>query len=161
MTVREVKKEDIPRLAEIYNYYVLNTCVSFEEEAVTAEEFSKRVRRIKKSYPYLVAEENGVVIGYAYLDLFNPRTAYRITADLSIYFDKNYAGKGLGSEIYRAIEAAAEAQGIKNIISIITEGNGASVKFHEKQGFTVAGTLKNAGVKFGKTLSVTYMQKEM
>lgn len=161
MIIREVKKEDVPRLAEIYNYYILNTNVTFEEEAVTVGEFLNRVSRIKKSYPYLVAEKNGAVIGYAYLDVFNARAAYRYTADLSIYFDKNFAHKGAGGVIYAAIEAAAEKQGIKNIISIITEGNEASVKFHEKHGFKTVGKLESVGIKFGRTLSVFYMQKEL
>ena len=161
MIIREVKSEDIPRLTEIYNYYVLNTCVSFEESAVTESEFAARVSRIKKSYPYLVAEENGKAVGYAYLDVFNARTAYRFTADLSIYFDKDFSGHGAGSVIYDKIEAAAKDMGLKNIISIITEGNEPSLKFHAKHGFLKVGELKNVGLKFGKTLSVTYMQKEI
>lgn len=108
-----------------------------------------------------MAKENGKVIGYAYLDAFNPRSAYRITADLSIYLDKDCARHGTGTALYREIENLARAQGVENIISIITATNENSIRFHEKNGFSCVGTLENVAIKFGQPLSVKYYQKRI
>ena len=161
MIIRSYLEGDEKRVAEIYRYYVENTTVSFEEVAPTECEFAERIKRITSNYPFLVAEDNGKVIGYAYLDVFNPRSAYRKTADLSIYVDVNCRHGGTGKILYTAIEDEAKKRGLKNLISIITEGNEASVKFHEARGFVFVGKLVNVGEKFGKTLSVSYYQKPL
>ena len=77
--------EDLARCLEIYNYYIENTVITFEETPLSAEAWTDRIRRIRDAYPFLVAEEDGVIVGYAYLDSYNSRSAYRYTADLSIY----------------------------------------------------------------------------
>lgn len=84
MIIRNIKKEDIRRCVEIYNYYIINSTATFEEQPLTEAQFAERVKRISADYPYLVAEEDGKVVGYAYLDKYNERSAYRFTADLSI-----------------------------------------------------------------------------
>lgn len=157
--IRKAELKDCGACVEIYNYYIENTTVTFEETPLTVEEFEARFLRITEKYPFFVAEEDGKTVDYAYLDTFNPRSAYRKTTDLSIYPDKNTVSRGLGSLLLDKIEKEAEARGFDNIISSVTEENSASVLFHEKHGFTHAGRLEKVGVKFGKELDVLFLQK--
>ena len=160
-TIRKAELKDCGACVGIYNYYIENTTVTFEETPLTVEEFEARFLRITEKYPFFVAEEDGKTVGYAYLDTFNPRSAYRKTTDLSIYIDKNVVSKGLGSLLLNKIEKEAEAHGFENIISLVTEENTASVIFHEKHGFKHAGRLEKVGVKFGKELDVLFLQKRL
>ena len=107
MIIRNIKKEDIRRCVEIYNYYIINSTATFEEQPLTEAQFAERVKRISADYPYLVAEEDGKVVGYAYLDKYNERSAYRFTADLSIYLDNSCVSHGVGSRLLAEIEKAA------------------------------------------------------
>lgn len=127
----------------------------------THAEFEERLKRISSRYPFLVAEDSGAVTGYAYLDTFNTRSAYRFTADLSIYVDKSALHKNTGSSLYRELEKQAVQSGITNIISIITSENKGSIRFHKKMGFRRRGLLKNVGIKFGRRLSIVYYQKKL
>lgn len=160
-TIRKAELKDCGACVGIYNYYIENTTVTFEETPLTVEEFEARFLRITEKYPFFVEEEDGKTVGYAYLDTFNPRSAYRKTTDLSIYIDKNVVSKGLGSLLLNKIEKEAEAHGFENIISLVTEENTASVLFHEKHGFKHAGRLEKVGVKFGKELDVLFLQKRL
>ncbi len=146
---------------EIYSYYIENTTVTFDEETPTPEEFTDRVKRITESYPFFVADDGNRVVGFAYLDTFNPRSAYRRTADLTIYLAHNTGGRGVGTMLYTALEDAARARGIANIISLITSDNAASLAFHKKHGFDEVGHLTDVGVKFGQLLSVDFYQKTL
>ncbi len=161
INIRTLEPKDIPFCLEIYNYYIVNTTYSFEELPLSAEAFEKRTFAISAKYPYIVAEEDGKVIGYAYLAEFSDRTAYRFTADLSIYLDKGSTGKGIGKLLISEIEARGKAMGIKNIIAIITEQNCASVAFHQKHGYTVCGDFPCVGYKFGQWLGVKYLIKRI
>ena len=144
---------------EIYSYYTENTTVTFDEETPTPEEFTDRVKRITESYPFFVADDGSRVVGFAYLDTFNPRSAYRRTADLTIYLAHDAGGRGVGTMLYTALEDSARARGIANIISLITSDNAASLAFHKKHGFAEVGHLTDVGVKFGQLLSVDFYQK--
>ncbi len=161
MIIRDIKSGDVGAVTEIYNYYILNSTATFEEEPLSVADFDKRVGRISAKYPFLVAEDGGKIIGYAYVCEFNERSAYRFTADLSIYTDKNSRHIGIGGKLLEKIEKKAAAQGIKSLISLITGENLASVKFHENHGFKRCGTLNSVGVKFGRELDVFYYQKEL
>ena len=108
-----------------------------------------------------MAELDGVVVGYAYLDKYNERSAYRYTADLSVYLDKNCVAKGTGSLLYERIERAAGDMGIRNIVSLVTEENEHSKEFHTRHGFDTVGTLSKVGVKFGRWLDVVLFQKKI
>lgn len=161
MTIREIEEADIAACLSIYGRYIENTSVTFEESVPALDEFKSRVMRIAERYPFLVAVENGRVVGYAYLDTFNERTAYRRTADLSVYLDKDDLHKGVGKLLYAELERRAVRCGIKNIVSVVTAENENSLRFHERLGFRHAGTLTNVGCKFGRLLSVKYLQKEL
>lgn len=161
LVIRPIEERDIPVCLAIYNYYIEHTTVTFEEEPLSLSAFSGRVRRICESYPYLVAERNGVCIGYAYLDAYNERSAYRYTADLSIYLAHDCLSRGAGSALLADIERRAAQQGLRNIVSIITEENARSLAFHEKHGYREVGRLYKSGLKFGRWLDVAFYQKAL
>lgn len=161
MTIRPIEKRDIARCTEIYNYYIENTTVTFEEIPLSVAEFEARVCRITAEYPYFAAIEDGEVVGYAYLDKYNERSAYRYTADISIYLDKTRVASGTGSLLLAELERAASEKGIVNLLSLITEENAASVAFHEKHGYILTGKMKKVGYKQGKWLDVLFYQKRL
>ncbi len=161
MKIRPICEEDIPACLEIYNAYIVRTTVTFEETPLQVVDFRERVRRIRETYPYLVAEEDGQVVGYAYLDAYSSRSAYRYTADLSIYLRMDMRGKGLGEKLLEAVERCAIRQGLRNIVSVVTQENEASLAFHEKHGYRHCGRLHHAGLKMGRWLDVVFLQKEL
>lgn len=162
VTLAPIAPEEIAACTELYNYYIENTCITLEEEPVTPEEFGARVARIMKDYPYIVARNGaGKPIGFAYLDVFNPRSAYRCTADLSIYVDRACRGSGVGQKLYAEIEQLGRERGIENLISIITSDNEGSLRFHRKNGFTEIGVMPAVAFKFGKYLDVSFFQKHL
>lgn len=162
VTLSPIAPEDIAACTEIYNYYIENTCITLEEEPITPEEFGERAARITKDYPYIVAHDGaGKPVGYAYLDVFNPRSAYRRTADLSIYVDRSCRRGGVGQKLYTQIERLSRERGIENFISIITSENEGSLRFHRKNGFTEVGVMHAVAFKFGKYLDVSFFQKRL
>lgn len=162
VSVRKIRPEDVAACVDIYNFYIRETTVTFEESELSADEFGVRVVRILgDGYPYIVAQEQGRVIGYAYLDMFSPRTAYRYTADLSIYVANDCRARGVGRLMYDEIESCARKMGLRNIISVITEHNRPSIAFHERHGFALAGKLDATGYKFDRWLGVFMYQKRI
>lgn len=162
VTLAPIAPEDIAACTELYNYYIENTCITLEEKPVTPEEFGARAARITKDYPYIVARDGaGKPVGFAYLDVFNPRSAYRCTADLSIYVDRACRGSGVGQKLYEEIERLGRERGIENLISIITSDNEGSLRFHRKNGFTEIGVMPAVAFKFGKYLDVSFFQKHL
>ena len=162
VTLAPIAPEDIAACTELYNYYIENTCITLEEEPVTPEEFGARAARITKDYPYIVARDGaGKPIGFAYLDVFNPRSAYRCTADLSIYVDRACRGSGVGQKLCAEIERLGRERGIENLISIITSDNEGSLRFHRKNGFAEIGVMRSVAFKFGKYLDVSFFQKHI
>ena len=159
--IRSIKKEDIPAVLAIYNWYILHTNITFETEELSLEAFTKRIEAVTSRYPWIVMEENGVIKGYAYLGTFNPRAAYDWTADLSIYLDHEERGHGLGTQLMHAILQEAAEEGYYQIISIVTSGNAASEHLHEKCGFVRRGSLEDTGYKNGKWLGITYFMKTL
>lgn len=162
MKIRNLKEADIPRCLEIYGYYVENTRFTLEEETPSQADFAKRCLRIAERYPFIVIEnDEGTVVGYAYLDTFNPRSAYRITADLSVYVSHEHLHEHIGGMLLRETESRAAEYGIKNIVSIITDENENSLNFHLKNGFVTEGYIRDAAVKFGKVVGVYYLRKAL
>ena len=153
--------DDIAACLEIYNYYIKNSTATFEEEPLSFDVFSRRIEKITRKYPFFVAENDGKVIGFAYLAEFNDRSAYRFTADLSVYLSHDEISRGVGGALLAAVEKAGKEIGIKQIISIITSENEKSLCFHEKHGFVKRGELVDVGYKFGRPLGVYYYQKTL
>ncbi len=161
ITLADISPADEKTCAEIYNYYIEHTAITLEETPLSLAEFSERVKRIKEDYPYIVAKRGEKVLGYAYLDKFNPRSAYRITADLSIYVDKDFLGEHIGSLLYTEIERRAKAMKIENIVSLVTGENKNSISFHLKQGFKVSGRLEKVADKFNRYQDLIYLIKSL
>ena len=161
MIVTKIVNDDYAQVLDIYNYYIINTTHTFEIDPLDLNEFKQRIDNIILRYPFLVIKENDKVLGYGYLSCFNERKAYDISCDLSIYLAPNVCHQGLGSKLWQALLAKAQEIGIKNIISIITGENEASIRFHQKLGFMEVGRLNEIGYKFGRFLDVVYYQYKL
>ena len=158
MRIRPIVAEDAAAVAGIYNHFVRRTIVTFEEEEVTVEEMARRVDRVAARYPWFVGEAGGEVIGYAYADLFKDRSAYRFSAETTIYLRPDATGKGYGRRLYAHLLSDLLQRGIVNAVAIIALPNPASVRLHERAGFRRAGRLHGVGRKFGRWLDVEYWQ---
>lgn len=159
--IRSAIADDAPVLLEIYKPYVLNTTITFEDEVPTIEEFTTRINKISSKYPYLVAEKDDKILGYAYASEYNPRAAYQWTAETSIYVSSDAKGEGIGKLLYQKLEAALTKQGVVNLLACITEDNQGSIKFHEKLDYQYIGKFQRVGYKFGNWLDIIWMQKTL
>ncbi|MBZ4684250.1 MAG: phosphinothricin acetyltransferase [Fusobacteriales bacterium] len=156
--IRKVKLSDAKQIADIYNYYIEKTIITFEEEKVSEKEIEKRIEKILKDYFWIVYEENNKILGYAYVGKWRERSAYRFTVESSVYLDKNHTGKGIGEKLYRELIKISKDKGLKAIMGVISIPNEASIKLHEKLGFYKAGYFKEVGIKFDKWIDVAYYQ---
>ena len=159
MKIRDAVRTDISRISTIYSYYVENTAISFEVTAPTEKEMECRWAAISREFPYLVAEENGIVTGYAYAHHFLEREAYRRSVEVTIYMDRDMRGRGTGRMLYRELERRLAEKGVHNLYAIVMYPGEGSVEFHERMGYRIAGRLTDCGEKFGKLWSVVYMEK--
>jgi len=159
--LRIATKADGAALAAIYAYYVENTAITFEYVAPTAEEFGERIAHKLEKYPYIIAEENGRAVGYAYADMYRERAAFNWSCELSVYVDKSETGKGTGRRLYNALVELLRLQGFTSVVASITYPNEASVALHEKMGFSHLGTMHNIGFKFGRWYSLVWMEKHL
>lgn len=157
--IRLIEDKDLRECLDIFNYYVLNTDYSFETDKLTEEKYLERIHNITKTYPWIVYEEDGQILGFAYLADFNYRKAYQYTADLTIYLHHEHLGRGIGRRLYDCIEDLARKMGICTIISLITANNKGSLKFHERIGFSYLCTIENVAYKFNKWCHLTYYSK--
>lgn len=160
MKIRQLEDKDIKQCLDIYNYYIENTCFTLEEDKLDLDTFTLRCKNILKNFPFIVyLDDNDNVLGYAYLNYFNTRSAYKITADLSIYVDRNHLKEHIGINLLNQIEKLAKDRGISNIISIVTSENKNSFNFHLKNGFKLEGSINNIAIKFNKIISTYYFKK--
>lgn len=156
--IRHAKLSDAESIVSIYNYYVLNSIITFEEEIVSSEEMRSRIENIIKSHTWLVFEENDMILGYAYSYIWKPRTAYRYTNEISVYISNDFRGKGIGTALYKNLIGILKEKGIHNIIAGIALPNNASVAIHESFGFKKVGVFKESGKKFGAWVDVGYWE---
>jgi len=159
--IRFVNDSDYKDITDIYNYYIKNTAITFEEEELSYSKMKERIDSIKNIFPYIVYVEDGKVLGYAYLSYFSERSAYRFSADLSIYLKNGLINKGIGSALYKRLEEIAMEKGFKKIISCITLSNERSISFHERMGFKECGRMLNVGYKMNAWHSVVWMDKDI
>ena len=159
--IRIAREEDLPEILSIYAPYVEDTTVSFEYNVPTQEEFLQRFQDITADFPWLVWEENGKILGYAYACHPFQRTAYAWCAEPSIYLAPEAQGKGIGRKLYAALEELLKIQGYRMLLALITGENTASLSFHEKLGYTFAGELHSSGYKLGRWCSVFWLEKEL
>lgn len=157
--IRNVQLSDALRIAEIYNYYIENTVITFEEKKVSAREIENRIQKISaKGYPYIVYEKEGIVLGYAYLNTWRERSAYDITLENSIYLDYNQTHQGIGYELLTALIEESKKIDIHSIIGVISLPNEPSRKLHRKTGFNLIGNFKESGKKFNQLIDVEFWQ---
>jgi phosphinothricin acetyltransferase len=161
MSIRLACVQDVPRILEIYAPYVENTAISFEYEVPSLEAFTQRFLGITEQFPWLVWEEDGVVLGYAYGSLPFARTAYQWSAGASIYLCPQAQGRGVGRKLYAALEVLLQKQGYKKVYAVITTANAASVAFHQAVGYRHGATMPDCGYKFGKWYGTIWMEKEL
>jgi len=159
--IRPAVMADTPAMLSIYTPYVQETTFSFEYEAPTMAEFVRRFVSITQKYPWLVWEEEGEIIGYAYASTMAERKAYWWSADISIYVRQDKRQNGIGRALYQAMESLLIGLGYYNLYAIITEENHASRAFHTSMGYTELMFLPRAGFKFGKWLGVYWYGKRL
>jgi L-amino acid N-acyltransferase YncA len=161
MNVRRIKDDDIEQITEIYNWYILNTVITFEMEAVSPSEMKKRVQEKVEKYDWLVGEVNQQIIGYAYYGAYHSRPAYSHTIEPTIYLAQEKIGKGFGKILYAELMRSAEERGFRELIGLIALPNQGSTTLHLKMGFKEIGVLKNVGYKFERYIDVGIWQKSM
>lgn len=159
LTIRPAGSNDLEAITAIYNHYIDNTVVTFEEVGITPEQMSERINAItSSSLPWLVAELSGQVAGYAYAGKFHNRSAYRFTVEATIYLAHSLSGKGIGSKLYSELLSTLKQQNLHSVIGIIALPNQASVALHEKFGFKQIGHFQEVGFKFNNWQDVGYWQ---
>ena len=157
--IRIATENDVPQLLAIYTPYILNTTYTFEYDVPTEAEFLQRFRRLTAQFPWLVWEEDGTILGYAYGSAPFERAAYNWCAEDSVYLLPEAQGRGIGSRLVTALEKVLFYQGYQRIYALITAENQLSIAFHKKLGYTLRGELPDAGIKFGRKVGVVWMDK--
>jgi phosphinothricin acetyltransferase len=158
VNIRKVDLADAAQIADIYNYYILNTHHTFETEALSVEEMETRIVETSEDYPYLVAEFDGVIQGYVYAAQFKLRQAYKHSVEVSIYVRNQAKQKGIGSDLYqRMLEELAETD-VHALMAGISLPNEASVRFHEKLGYEKVAHFREVGYKLGRWVDVGFWE---
>jgi L-amino acid N-acyltransferase YncA len=161
--IRSSIDADLPTITAIYGHHVLHGTGTFETEAPSEADMGvRRADVLAKGLPYIVAELDGKVVGFAYCNWFKPRPAYRFSAEDSVYVAHDLHAKGLGRALLAELAAAAERAGVRKLIAVIGDANNqGSVGVHRAAGFTDVGVLKSCGWKFGRWLDVVVMEKSL
>lgn len=160
--IRSAGPEDAVSIAAIYNHYVANTAITFEEERVTAKEMAARIRRVESfNLPWLVAEDEGQVLGYAYATQWHYRSAYRYTVEITVYLQQACCAQGWGSKLLAELLSRLGAASIHSVIGVIALPNAASIALHEKFGMKKVGHFKEVGFKLDRWVDVGYWQASL
>ena len=164
--IRDAKETDAKAIQAIYAPYVEQTAVTFEYNVPSEEEFSRRIESVKQKYPWIVAERNGQMVGYAYASAFKPRDAYQWAVETSIYVNQSLKRCGIGRQLHEALEQRLKAQGILNMnacISFIDPEDEYltqdSVRFHERLGYQKVAHFHQCGKKFNRWYDMIWMEK--
>ena len=168
VTLRFATPADAEALVAIYAPYILKTAITYEYEIPSAEEFARRIEAYSAKYPYLVAEINGIPVGYAYACPLGSRPAFDWAVETAIYVDESYKGMGIGKVLYEKLEAILGAMGIRTMTAAVASVDhedpylsDASISFHLRMGFTPVGTFHHAGCKFGRWYDLTWLEKSI
>ena len=157
--IRTVQLSDAEAILKVYAPFITDTCISFEYVVPSVEEFAQRIASISAEYPYIVLEEDGEIVGYAYSHRYLERVAYSWDVEVTIYLAPKVQGKGLGVILYDALEKLMALQNIKNLYSCITGDNVHSIEMHRSMGYELIGTFPKAGFKHNRGLDVVWMAK--
>lgn len=161
--IRPSKEDDMSGIARIYGHYVLHSSATFEVDPPSRDEMAKRRSEILAcGLPYLVAEQDGAVAGYAYASQYRPRSAYRFTVEDSIYVDPRCVGRGCGQALLAALIERCSQGSWRQMIAVIGDNaNTASIRLHQRLGFRSVGTLNSVGFKFDQWVDTVLMQREL
>lgn len=160
-TLRLGRESDAAAVLGIYAPYIESTPITFETDVPSLESFEARLRGYGETYPLIVAERSGALAGYAYAHRCGERAAYAWNAELSVYLDPRFRGAGIGRALCTALLDLLAAQGVRNVFSLITVPNAASIGLHEALGFALMGTQRQAGYKRGAWHDVAWYQKQI
>lgn len=156
--IRPARLEDAAQICGIYNHYVRETIVTFEETPVSAAEMVQRITDITSRLPWLVWEEEGAILGYAYASPWKARAAYRHSAEASIYLPPHATGRGIGTGLYKALIEELRQRGNHAVMGGAALPNPASVALHERLGFEKVAHFRQVGFKFGRWVDVAYWE---
>lgn len=168
ITIRLATPGDAAAICDIYAPYVLTTAVTFDITPPTVDEMRTKIETVLKERPFLVAEQDGTILGYSYAAPFRPREAYIHAIETSVYIAQDYKGKGLGRRLYTALENILRAQNVYTANACISYVDPAdeyspatSRLFHERMGYTQCAHIPNCGRKFDRWYGIIWMQKEI
>ena len=156
--IRNVSTDDADPICDIYNYYVLNTIITFEETPVSNEEMKSRIEKTAGKLPWIVYEENKQVMGYAYASEWKSRCAYKHSLETTVYLRNGQGGNGIGSLLYKELISRLKAKNYHAAIGGISLPNEASIALHEKFGFEKIGQFREVGFKFDRWIDVGYWE---
>ncbi|GJI96061.1 N-acetyltransferase [Duganella caerulea] len=159
--IRPATPDDASAIVAIYNHYIATTTISFEEHPVAPEDMAGRIRDVTTHLPWLVYERDGEVLGYAYATKWRARSAYRFSAETSVYVKFGQGGKGIGSALYKVLLEELRAREIHMAIGGIAQPNEASVALHESLGFEKVAHFKQVGRKFDRWVDVAYWELQL
>lgn len=157
--LRLAREADLPEMLEIYTPYIVNSTVSFEYAPPSPEEFRRRFLEFTKQFPWLVWEEDGRLLGYAYASAPFSREAYQWCAEPTIYLREEAHGKGIARKLYAVLEEILFAQGYQVLYSLVCAENIPSLRFHEKCGYRVRAEFPRQGFKLGRWLDMIWLEK--
>jgi len=160
MDVRPSRDSDLETIAAIYSHHVLYGSASFETDPPSVEEMARRRSDLlRHGFPYLVAEEGGVVCGYAYAGFYRPRAAYQNTVENSVYLHPDAIGRGIGKRLLMTLVAVCETRGFRQMVAVVGDSaNIGSIRLHERCGFRRVGVLQSIGHKHGRWLDTVLFQ---
>lgn len=162
IAIRDASAVDIRSIAKIYNYYVLDTTITFEEEAVTASEMARRIESVRSAgLPWIVVTLDNEAVGYAYATPWKARSAYRFSVETTVYVDPKQVGRGIGSVLYEHLLNELRIRKIHSVIAGIALPNPHSIALHEKFGFRNVARFHEVGFKFSQWRDVGYWQKSL
>lgn len=160
LIIRPAEERDAQSIVDIYNPFITGTTVTFEEEALTAKEITRRMLKVHAiPLPWLCAEVEGALAGYAYAGYWRERSAYRFVAESTVYIDPTFNGRGIGKQLYSELISQLKAAGMHAVMGVITLPNPTSVALHETLGFAKVAHFSEVGYKFNRWLDVGYWQR--
>lgn len=159
--IRPAAAADVPAILDIYRPYILETAYTFEYDVPTEAAFLQRFETISSEFPWLVWEENGRILGYAYGERAFVRAAYQWAVDLAIYLRPEAFGRSIGKTLYTAVEEILRRQGYCIAYAVVTSANEGSCAFHEALGYTAAATFPDCGFKFGQWYGTVWYEKRL
>lgn len=160
LQIRDASAADAAAIADVYNWYVANTVITFEVDPVPPAEMARRIEAVRAAHEWLVLERGAELLGYAYAGRFRERAAYGFTTESTIYLRHGLEGRGLGTTLYGELVRRVFARGYRSLIGGIALPNEPSVRLHEKLSFVKAGHLRRVGRKFERWIDVGHWQLE-